>query len=492
MALERAHSRPTAALDQTIAAVTAAVESDGGLPAAVQEAQAQAAEQGAAEAAGAACDGKDGPAAHAAPSKQLPLFSTGSTGKDGAPTAAAALAAATPQQVARGPPPAVRVPWAKKPLLNPLGSGELGQEDPLSSPRQPPAMRSCFDAGTGSGGPPPAAAPAAAPPSDASPSASSPAAAAAPQPAGKVGGGDSGKAASGGRAASRGFSAGSGSLKSGSLPSTGSAGSGALAGRGSAAGAAGDKLSPAAAAAARQRLDLSFAAPLLEAHYKCAVTRLGALCVSGLLERQGMCAGLGLMQWAMLPLPPWQPHPQPPFRNTHPATGAGRRPLCCAPMPRWGCCTRWRAAWWRPGWCWRAPPHPALWRWQVGTGLPMPQGARLVLPHQAIIPVVYCVRAAASEQVIPSVALPAPQCQLSWSLQPCPPGCTRAGGRPTAPQHSRLCACCLCCWSQLRWPSCRRRLCRTAARLARCLPCWETAAPRRSSGCPSGVFMMHG
>lgn len=317
MALERAHSRPTAALDQTIAAVTAAVETDGGLPAAVQEAQALTAEKGAAEAAeaaGAACDGKDGPAAHAAPSQQLPLFSTGSAGKGGVPTAAAALAAATPQQVARGPPPAVRVPWAKKPLLNPLGSGELGQEDPMSSPHQLPAMRSCFDAGTGSGGPPPAAAPAAAPHCDASPSASSPAAAAAPQPAGKVVSGECGKAAKSGRATSRGFSAGSGSLKSGSLPSTGSAGSGALAGRGSLAGAPGGELSPAAAAAARQRLDLSFAAPLLEAHYKCAGMGHGTLVfVCGLPERQGAMIGLGLMQWAMFLLLPLAASPQPPL-----------------------------------------------------------------------------------------------------------------------------------------------------------------------------------
>ncbi|PRW57073.1 hypothetical protein C2E21_4280 [Chlorella sorokiniana] len=257
MALERAHSRPTPTLDQSIAAATAAVESAGGLPAAVQDAQAHTATEQAAATAGAASDGMDGPAA---PGQQQLLFDKSSADKSGGTTAAAALAATTPQQAARAPPPAVRVPWAKKPLSNPLGSGELKQQDPLSSPRQPPAMPSCLGERAGSG-----------------PSAAPPAAAAAPAPASAQAGGSSGKAASGkaasgSRAASGGISAGSGSLKSGSLPSSASAGSGALAGRGGSAGgtagAAGDKLSPAAAAAARQRLDLSFAAPLLEAHYK--------------------------------------------------------------------------------------------------------------------------------------------------------------------------------------------------------------------------------
>lgn len=271
MALERAHSRPTPVLDQSIAAATAAMESAGGLPAAVQDVQAHTAEDYAAAAAGVARDGADGPAAPA--QQQQLLFDKASAEKSGGTTAAAALAAAAPQQAARGLPPAVRVPWARKPLLNPLGSEELGQQDPMSSPRHPPAMPSHLSRRSGSG-----AASGAAPPT----------AAAASSALAQAGGSGGYKVASGG------LSAASGSLKSGSLPSTASAGSGALASKGGStggtAGAAGDKLSPAAAAAARQRLDLSFAALLLEAHYKCVVGAVALASLSVLLT--GSCCML--------------------------------------------------------------------------------------------------------------------------------------------------------------------------------------------------------
>lgn len=345
MALERAHSRPTAALDQSIAAATAAVESAGGLPAAVQDAQAHAAEDRAAAAAGAAHDGPAAPA-----QQQQLLFDKASAEKSGGTTAAAALAAATPQQAARGLPLAVRVPWAKKPLLNPLGSEELGQQDPMSSPRQPLAMPSHFRGRSGSGtasGPAPLTAPAA-------------------PPASEQAGGSSGR-----KAASGGLSAASGSLKSGSLPSTASAGSGVLASKGGSpggtAGAAGDKLSPAAAAAARQRLDLSFAAPLLEAHYKCVVGATALACRSVLcfakawqLLRVVCSSSCGkLLATTHRPLTCCAAHP--------PLAGAGRHPLCTAPMLPLGCYTHWRAAWCCPAWWLKAPLQRPWCRWQVGS-----------------------------------------------------------------------------------------------------------------------------
>lgn len=125
MAPERAHSahmRPAVPLEHTIAAATACMEEmeeAGGLPAAVQHATTQAVVDSAAAAAAAPAAGEL--AGGAAASKRDGGFG------------------ASPAKVAAS----VRVPWAAKPLSNPLSSGDQEGACPLDSPRKPALPSSC-------------------------------------------------------------------------------------------------------------------------------------------------------------------------------------------------------------------------------------------------------------------------------------------------------------------------------------------------------------